>query len=141
MSKPSRPLVVKDFQSLALLLLEDMEAITDNEYMYARLRVGDVWWIPDYLTHFSYKESHPWVIVTAYQKGRPPVLACPRTSKKSKGLMMKAGALPGLNKDGWLLLNKKMPFPMADYKQCEYIGRLSEAWIETLVKAIAGDFN
>ncbi len=135
----NRPLVIRDFRSLALLLSEDVKAISDNEYLYARLQVGDVWWIPDDLTHFSYKKRRPWVIVIGYQKDRPPVMACPRTSRKSKGLFMKAGVLPAFDQDGWLLLDRRIAFPMAHYERCEYIDRLPEAWVKTLMKAIGGE--
>lgn len=124
---------VKGFRQLLSLLAQDNQGL--NDHVYTRLRVGDVWWIPDNITGFGQKERHPWVIVRAYSSGRANVIACPRTSavaNSSRGIITPANILPGLTQEGLFILKHRRSLAAKDFRDFEYIGQLSRKWIRMI---------
>ena len=96
---------VKDFKQLLLLVTQEEEGL--EKFIYSRLRVGDVWWIPDEISRFGTgtREKHPWVVVAPYREDRPPVMACPRTTSqrnRKDELYSPANLLPELDKEGFI---------------------------------------
>jgi len=124
---------INDFAQLLSLVTQTEEGL--QKYLYSRLEVGDMWWIPDSVSGFGQKESHPWVVVVPFKTNRPPVLACPRTTKQGKRkdqLYTPAGILPGLNKEGVILLGFRRSFEAAAFRDFDYIGRLSDEWVRKI---------
>lgn len=124
---------INDFKLLRQLLTQDESG--RQEYLYSRLKVGDMWWIPDIISGFGQKEKHPWVVVVDYKPNRPPVLACPRTTEvrgRKDELRTPAKVLDGLEKEGAILLGHRRPFLSEKFREFEYIGRLSDEWIRKL---------
>ena len=125
---------VKDLSQLRLLLAQDENGL--KEYVYLRLRLGDVWWIPDNVSGFGTKQRHPWLIVRGYSAGRTSIIACPRTTSISdpeRGIITPAGILPGLNQDGLVVLKLRRSFIVKDFFNFEYIGRLPKSWIQKIL--------
>ena len=124
---------VKDLRQLRLLLAQDEDGL--HEYVYRRLIIGDVWWIPDDVGGFGQGERHPWVIVRGYSSGRANVVACPRTTKPTspqRGVMTPSGILPDLDQKGFILLVFRRSFVAGDFRHFDYIGRLSNHWIQKI---------
>jgi len=133
---------INDLKQLRLLLTQDAAGL--KEHVYDRLQVGDMWWIPDSVSHFGKKERHPWVVVLGYSPNRPPILASPRTTqigKRSDELLIPANLLPTLDRAGVVLLDFRRPFPVDRFREFEYIGRLPEKYIHKIqnwLKSVAG---
>jgi mRNA-degrading endonuclease toxin of MazEF toxin-antitoxin module len=125
---------VKDFNQLRLLLAQDENGL--HEYVYSRLRLGDVWWIPDDVSGFGEGERHPWIIVRGYSARQVSVIACPRTTSMSstrRGIVTPAGILPALDQDGLIVLKLRRSFVAKDFLNFEYIGRLPESWMQKIL--------
>jgi len=111
---------VKELSRLRILLTQEETGC--EEYLYSQLDFGDVWWIPDSVTGFSiYKERHPWVIVIGYLSHISSVIASPRTSSHlpkdiKGGILTPANLLPGLEKEGLLLLHHRRTFQAAIFR-------------------------
>lgn len=106
-------------------------------YFHPRLQIGYFFWVPDEASGFGGGGNHPWVIVLPYQPGRAFITACPRTStgrpiSAAHGLWTPAGIVPGLTKEGTILLDKRRPFPIDDFRRYDPIGSLPEAWVDRL---------
>lgn len=131
MSQPVKK--INDLKQLLLLVTQDEEG--RREHLYSKLNVGDMWWIPDAFTRFGQGERHPWVVVVAYNPNHPPVVACPRTTKqgrRSDELYTPANILPGLEKDGVILLGHRRQYAAEKFREFEYIGRLSDEWVRKI---------
>lgn len=127
---------VQTLGDLRSLLTQDETGRED--YLYPHLEFGDVWWIPDEITGFSQsREKHPWVIVNGYSPRVVSVMVSPRTSsyrpnQTKRGLLTPANLLPGLDKEGLLLLLHRRSFVTVNFSDYEYIGRLPEPWIRQM---------
>lgn len=124
---------VRELSKLRLLLAQDEDGL--ETYVYPKLQLGDVWWIPDDISGFSDRERHPWVIVRSYSPNQSHVVACPRTTQTTSpqhGLATPAGVLPGLDKRGFLLLKFRRPFIAKGFREYRYIGKLPHHWIEEI---------
>lgn len=137
MSEPSHK--VKSFQDLLQLVTQDEQGM--HKHLYSKLQTGDVWWIPDLVTKFGNRDKHPWVVVSGYKPNRPPVIASPRTTKFKSGMRLgelftPGGILPDLTKDGVILVKLRRSFSAEKFREFEYIGRLSDDWINELKKSI-----
>ena len=119
---------IKGFGQLRSLLSQAENG--REEYLYPQLSIGDVWWIPDSITGFSdIRSRHPWVIVNGYEPHKMNLVACPRTSSyqwkdKKRGILTSANILPGLEKEGLFVLRHRRTFPLAQFQDFEYIGKL-----------------
>lgn len=129
---------VQTLSDLRALLTQDETGRED--YLYPHLEFGDMWWIPDEITSFSStKERHPWVIVNGYSPHIASVIVSPRTSsfrsnQLSRGLITPANILPGLEKEGLLVLTHRRAFATVKFSDFEYIGRLPDSWIKRIQK-------
>jgi mRNA-degrading endonuclease toxin of MazEF toxin-antitoxin module len=124
---------VKDLRQLRLLLAQDENGL--KKYVYPRLRLGDVWWIPDDVSGFGDGQRHPWVIVRGYSPRRANILACPRTTtirSPQRGIVTPAGILPDLDQDGFILLMLRRSFVAKGFRRFDYIGRLPEGWLQKI---------
>lgn len=131
MVKPVRR--INDFAQLLSLVTQTEEGL--QKYIYGRLEVGDTWWIPDSVSGFGQKENHPWIVVVPFKPTHPPVLACPRTTKRGRRkdeLYTPAGVLPDLDKEGAILLGFRMSFVASAFRDFDYIGRLPEEWVRKI---------
>lgn len=133
---------LKSFADLTRLF----EAAPDylERHVYPELRFGAFYWIPDEDSCFGYREKHPWVIVAPLQPGRLSVQACPRTSSRSYAhggneLVMPAGILEELDRDGLLVLDRRQPFLAIRFKSYRLIGHLPEAWQRRLREALQAE--
>lgn len=135
---------VKDLSELRILLTQDDTG--REEYLYSQLAFGDVWWIPDTITGFSMaKLRHPWVIVKGYSSHIASIIVSPRTTtyqpkNVKRGVLTPANILPGLGKEGLLLLHHRRTFSTTIFRDLEYIGRLPESWcnkIQDFYQALA----
>ena len=116
-----------------MLLAQDEDGL--KEYVYDKLKTGDAWWIPDALSQFGTRDRHPWIVITDYSPKRPPVLACPRTSQvenRTRGILMPANILPGLEREGIILLSFRRSFAAHRFRDFEYIGGLPDVWIQRI---------
>ena len=123
---------VTSLGELLRLVAQDEEGL--KEYVYSNLTIGDTWWIPDAVTGLS-KQRHPWIIVRGYVPGQAGVIACLRTttfaqSNQKRGIVVPAGVLPELDKDGLLILEFARTFDAVAFRDFQYIGRLPSEWIE-----------
>jgi hypothetical protein len=139
---------IKDLSELRKLLTQEETGL--DEYLYPQLELGDVWWISDSITGFSIdRAQHPWVIVNGYSPSVASVIASPRTTSYlstyvKRGLMTPANILPGLEKEGLLLLHHRRTFPATKFRDFEYIGKLPEPWrkkIRAFYQALAEGKN
>jgi len=129
---------VNALQALRLLISQDDDGL--RQYVVTHLGVGDIWWIPDEVTGFAQKERHPWVIVKGYHAHRATVIASPRTSHRKnlrRGIMTPAGVLPGLDRSGLVDLSFRRSFSARSFREFEYIGRLSDAYIQKIQEFLA----
>ena len=123
---------VKALSELRILLTQDDTG--REEYLYSQLAFGDVWWIPDTITGFSIEKiRHPWVIVNGYSSHMASVIVSPRTTSYrpknvKRGILTPANILPGLGKEGLLLLHHRRTFSTTIFRDLEYIGRFPESW-------------
>jgi len=125
-----KPTLIKTLNQLRILLTQDENGYA--EYVFSRLRFGDVWWIPDSISGFGGKERHPWLIVQGYSPKRATVIACPRTTRlknRHNGVILPAGILPELDKEGLFLLRHRRAFIPDHFRDFVYIGQLPENWI------------
>ena len=104
-----------------------------ERFDFALLRFGSVFWIPDEVSSFGGREGeHPWVVVRPYRLGSVTVAACPRTSQvarnANKGLLLPAGVVDGLDRDGVILLKNRQTFIAADFRDYRYAGNLTREW-------------
>jgi hypothetical protein len=124
---------VKDLKQLRLLLAQDEDGL--QEYVYSRLRIGDVWWISDHISGFGERQRHPWIIVRGYSAGRASIVACPRTTKTAssrRGVVTPSGILPDFDQEGLILLMMRRSFVARDFRDFDYVGRLSDRWIRKI---------
>lgn len=124
---------VKDLRQLLLLLAQDENGL--KQYVYPRLRIGDVWWIPDSVSGFGVAQRHPWVVVRGYSVGRANVTACPRTTQLAsahRGLVTPAGILPELDQKGLIILRFRRQFVARDFRGFDYVGRLPDCRIQKI---------
>ena len=125
---------VKKLGQLRRLLTQDESGL--KKYVYPKLAVGDVWWIPDQFSGFGGKQRHPWVIVRGYSEQRANVIACPRTTgigNSRRGIVTPAGVLPELDHIGLILLKHRHPFVAKDFRSFRYVGRLPENWVQKIL--------
>jgi len=125
---------VKDLSQLRQLLARDENGL--QEYVYPKLRLGDVWWIPDDVSGFGEGQRHPWVVVRSYSTRRASIIACPRTTTASnpqRGIVTPAGILPSLDQDGLIVLKLRRSFVARDFRSFEYVGRLPQSWRQKIV--------
>ena len=137
--KPGRGQRFSSFADLARHLDETDDGL--ERIIYPSLRFGAAFWIPDAETGFGSETAHPWVIIGAYQPGRPTVVACPRTSSRPHerglaGLVIPAGVIAGLDKEGCVLLDLATPFMAYRFREYDYVGTLDEKWCARLRAAI-----
>lgn len=131
MDKPVRR--INDFAQLLNLVTQTEEGL--QKYLYNRLEVGDMWWIPDSVSGFGQGKNHPWVVVVPSKPNRLPVLACPRTTKRGRrkdALYTPAGVLPKLDKEGAILLGFRRSFEAGAFRDFDYIGRLPDEWVRKI---------
>jgi hypothetical protein len=124
---------VVDLKRLLFLLTQDDEGF--RTHIVPRLRLGDMWWIPDDLSGFGAGEKHPWVVVNGYSDHRASIVACPRTTQvkgNHYGIITPSGVLPGLTMEGQLLLRYRRAFSASQFREFEYIGQLSEEWVSMI---------
>jgi hypothetical protein len=141
-TKAIRQAPIKSFSEV----LKQLEAEPSylEQYVYAELRFGTFYWIPDEDSCFGDRDKHPWVIIAAFQPGRPTVQACPRTSRRveargSHELAMPAGILAELERDGVIVLDRRQPFLAARFRSYRFIGNLPEAWQRQLHDALVAE--
>jgi mRNA-degrading endonuclease toxin of MazEF toxin-antitoxin module len=133
---------VKGLNRLRTLLTQDENG--REIFLYPNLNKGDVWWIPDEITSFSIdKERHPWIIVNGYSNPSTSVILCPRTTSyrtndNYKGILTPRNIIPGLEKEGLLLLKHRRNFPVAIFQRCEYIGRMPNDILNEIQKFYNG---
>ena len=125
---------VTSLGDLLRLVTQDEEGLA--EYLYSNLAIGDTWWIPDAVTGLS-KQRHPWIIVRGYVPGQAGVIACLRTttfaqSSQKRGIVIPAGALPELDRDGLLVLEFARTFDAVAFRDFQYIGRLPGECIDKI---------
>lgn len=134
MVSDSRLVKVTAFSDLLKLVAQDDEGL--NQYVYSKLVLGDVWWIPDSVTYFGKKERHPWVVVLGYSPRRSTVVICPRTTKPNvsslRGILTPAGVLEGLDQQGTFILDHRQSFQAERFREFSYIGRLPEHWLQRI---------
>jgi hypothetical protein len=121
---------INDLKLLRNLLTQDEEGL--QEYLYDKLRVGNMWWIPDDISKFGQGDTHPWIVVVDYKPNHPPILACPRTTKigkRSDEFLTPAHVLPDLEKEGAILLTFRRSFATEKFREFDYIGRLPDDWL------------
>lgn len=124
---------VNSLSNLRKLLTQDKEGL--ERYIYSRLSIGDVWWISDQYSSFGTKSRHPWVVVKGYASNSIHVTLSPRTTstKSSKrGIITPANLLPELDQEGIFLLDFRRTFPIHDFTNFDYIGQLSNEWVEKI---------
>jgi len=125
---------IKELSQLRLLLTQEETGL--KEYVYPKLGIGDVWWIPDQFTGFGEKQRHPWVIVRGYSERRANVVACPRTTgigNSRHGIVTPAGVLPELDQVGLILLKHRRSFVAKEFRGFGYVGRLPEKWAQRII--------
>ncbi len=115
--------------------------------VHPHLRFGMFFKIPNEESGFGNPDPgwwHPWVIVVSYQPGLRAVVACPRTTQaqvqaEGRALWTPGGIVPGLDKDGLVLLFKRQLFPVGNFRSPAYarLGCLSEEWQARLHAALA----
>lgn len=113
-------------------------------YVYPSLKFGAFYQIPDLDSGFHKggdHGSHPWMVLTSYEPQRPMIMACPRTSSRSKAcgageILMPGDILKGLERDGVVILRFQRPFPAKNFRYYDYIGLLPEIWQDKLKGAL-----
>jgi hypothetical protein len=124
---------VGTLRDLRLLLSQDEVGLA--RFVFSRLRIGDIWWIPDAVTGFADKERHPWVITKGYCPHRATIVACPRTTLlkgQYRGIMTPANILPGLDRAGLVEISFRRSFRARDFREYEYIGRFPDEYIKRI---------
>ncbi|MGI8549445.1 MAG: hypothetical protein ACR2PL_01425 [Dehalococcoidia bacterium] len=132
----------RSYKNFAELSQETRKSGEDLEgWVYPSLTFGAVFWIPDEISGFGPSGEHPWVIVVPYRPGEPVVMACPRTSQVERnvenGLLLPAGTVQGLDRDGIILLAIRRRLIAADFRSYRHAGNLPDAWRERLRSEIA----
>lgn len=120
----------KSLQELRLLLTQTEVGMA--EHVYPKLKVGHVWQIPDEISGFGDKDTHPWIVVRDFQNGQSSVMVSPRTtSVKSgkRGIVTPAGLLSGLDKEGVIVLKHRRSFSVEMFRDLTYLGCLPDTWI------------
>lgn len=115
--------------------------------VYPHLRFGMFFKIPNDESGFGSSTPgwwHPWVIVVPYHPGLHAVVACPRTSTGAargdgRTLWTPGGIVPGLERDGVVLLHRSQLFPVVNFRSPSYerLGCLPEQWQDRLRAALA----
>lgn len=124
---------ISTLSDLRLLLSQEEEGL--QNFVYSRLRIGDVWWIPDEFTGFGDKERHPWVVVKGYFPSRASVILSPRTTTRLKpkdGIITPAEVIPGLSQKGLFVLRHRRTINAKEFRGFDYIGRLPTEWISKI---------
>jgi hypothetical protein len=129
------------FKSFAELAREIRESGDELElHVYPSLTFGAIWWIPDEATGFGSRGEHPWIIVVPYRPGQPVVVACPRTSQvehnREKGLLMPAGIIAGLDREGVVLLEVRRALLARSFRDYRHAGSLPDSWKQELWSAL-----
>ncbi len=131
MDEHDRIVSVRTFRSLRFLVSQSEDGL--EKHVLSKLRIGDVWWIPDAVTGFSNKERHPWVITQGYSARRASVIACPRTTTgKTQGILTPSAILPGLERPGIILVGFRRQFLAKAFRGYEYVGRLPKKYIDEI---------
>lgn len=130
------------FKSFAEFFRETQKTGDDLEaWVYPSLKFGAVFWISDEITGFGSGGEHPWVIVAPYRRGYPVVVACPRTSQvernREKGLLLPAGVVSGLDRDGVIVVEVRRNLIAADFRNYRHAGDLPLEWQERLRAELA----
>jgi hypothetical protein len=113
-------------------------------FVFPSLKFGAFYHIPDLDSGFGEGDehgSHPWMVITPYEPQRPMIMACPRTSSRSKArgageILLPGGILNGLERDGVVILKIQRPFPAKNFRDYDYIGLLPEVWQDKLKYAL-----
>ena len=122
---------VRTLRDLRLLVTQTEEGL--EEHVFSKLRIGDVWWIPDTVTGFADKQRHPWAIVRGYSARYPTVIASPRTTiRGSRGIMTPGGMLAGLDRPGIIVVGLRRTFRAKAFCGYEYAGRLPQEYIDEI---------
>lgn len=109
---------------------------------YPQVVVGSVWWVPSDVLRLGERLRHPWVVVTTLSPGTRLVRVCPRSTRLDElhdqfKLYTPANLLPGLDKEGLILLGRPEPLPISTFDRCELIGVLDQEWMKRLSEALS----
>ena len=120
---------IRDLSELRRPLTQSEEG--QAKYLHSRMRLGDLWWIPDAVTGFS-KDRHPWVVVRPYTPHIASVSVCPRTSSikasPGQGIQTPANILDGLDRSGDIMLLLRRTLPAMSFRDYDYMGWLPDVW-------------